>query len=177
VEVNRDSTIVVNTNDYLTSDFFTPEFTWTKANTVNLKALHAPPEPVSQVTVAWQSYDGTTSGVAKYPASPDGLGNLLEMPEQIYANETQAQTRAQKTYYRRKFPYSWIAETTGGVGGFRPYGTYVLSDWQLNRESGAISRLCIARSVDHMIQQDPKTHLLSWRSVVNLAEIERTQPA
>lgn len=177
VIVNRDSTITVNVNDYLIGDIFTIEHTWLKSNTVNLKALHAPPEPVSQIAVPWQSYDGATSGTAYYPSSPDATGNVFEMPEQVYASEADAQTRAQRIYYRKRFPYSWIAEAVQGVSGTRPGSIHSLSDWKLNRESGAIDRLCMVRSVDHMIQQDAKTHTLSWRTVVNLVEIQRTTAA
>lgn len=177
VDVGLDSKINIRINDYLTASVFTASYTWTKDNSTQIKAVHAPPSPVGQVKVKWQDNDGVESGTAVFPASSSVIGEILEMDEQVYSDGDQAAVRAEKVYWRNRFPYSWIIEALDDGILTQPGEIHYLTDWQLNSEMGQLTRTCLVKGVDHLIEQSQETHTLSWRSVVHLVEIERTEAA
>lgn len=172
-EVTRDSKIVIGSSGYWTGEISIPIQTWTPDNSRRVQPLKAPPAPVSQVKIKWQSRDGASNGVVVFPDSPDETGEVLEMPEQVYDNAAQAQDRAEKAYWRRKYPYTWIVESAQDARDMTPGWMHLLTGWKLHPDMQAVQRLCLVRSVEHFIEQDEETHDLEWRTTVTLEEIER----
>lgn len=173
ITVERDSKITLSSGDYMVGDIFDISFTWMRENTQRVKPLFSPPELVSQVKIVWQNRDGTENGTVYFPSVPSDEGEMLEMAEQVYDDEAQAQARAEKVYYRKQFPYTWVAEASIPVRNFAPGAFQAVSDWKLNSEMQAVNRLCMVKSVEHYIEQNEDNHALQWRTVVNLVEIQR----
>lgn len=172
--VGRDSKITVGENGHrVGGDIITTTHTWQPSNTANWKLLTPPPEPVAQVIMPWQSADGSSSGIAYFPAQPTGNGEILEMPEQVFVSGVDAASSAEQLYWRKQFPYAWIAESSISGASFRPGQYHAIDGWTLNNEMQPISRYCLVRSVDHIIVMDEKSKTIRWHSIVNLAEINR----
>lgn len=173
VRVGWDSRITIELNDYLIGEIFTPLYMWDLSDKDTLTYQELAPEPVSQVALTWQSRDGSTGGTVYYPSSPAATGIPLEIAEQCYDDETDAQTRAQRIYNLRRFGRQWTAEKIGEAKSFAVGDIHSIINWTLNSEMQPVARDCQVVRVQHSIRLDQESMAMSWEQAVHLREIGR----
>jgi len=179
VVCGRDSkfTISAETAGFWEASSYTANNTWTRATASTIEQNWQQHGNVSQVSLKWQSADGTATGTVTYPPVSDFLGKTMELGPLIYPNSASAQLSAQRRYIVNKYPYTLHVDCADAVMDLRP-GTIHLLNWQIDSSMTALNRYYIARSVDHSIDwiTDPVTSAkaLVWSTSIEDIQIDRT---
>ena len=178
VVCGRDSkfTITADTAAFWESSVYSASNTWNRATASTIEQNWQSHGNVSQVSLKWQSADGSASGTVTYPETPDFLGKVLELGPLIYPNSASAQLSAMRRYIINKYPYTLHVDCADAVMDLRP-GTMHLLNWQIDSSMTALSRYYIGRAVDHSIDwiTDPVTNAkaLVWSTSLEDIQIDR----
>ena len=178
VACGRDSRFIVtaDTAVFWESSTYSASQTWTRATASAIEQNWQSQGNVSQVSLKWQSADGSASGTVVYPPTADFLGKVMELGPLIYPNAASAQLSAMRRYIINKYPYTLHVDCADAVMDLRPATVHLLN-WQIDSSMTALNRYYIARSVDHSIDwiTDPVTSAkaLVWSTSLEDIQIDR----
>lgn len=108
IDVLPNSTINVRENPYRQVGTLTPQAVWEPSQVVQFEAIHTGGQQVAQVSVTWVSADRLSEGVVFYPNEPDGFGPIEQVQAKIFFDDASATAYAAKTYYTKRFPYTYV---------------------------------------------------------------------
>lgn len=152
IQVARDSQMTVRPDTLWTTPFgsLPVSKTWTRSNASNVEFVRSAGGQASQVKLHWETPDGSASGIAIYPATPDKLGRVAEVGPRYFATADAAQAAAQRQYVISRYPVEIMVTLAAGDMSIMPREIHRVQ-WQLANDMQSINRTILVRSVQHSV--------------------------
>lgn len=167
VEVGMDSKVRVVQNQFWRQASHSTAHTWTRANAARVEVFSERSRPNSQIALVWEELDDAASqGTARYPSNAYWMGDVSEIGPYLHLSQSEAGNSVERRFWMARFPYRFLVQAANGDHAASP-GRIEEVSWQMGAEAVAMTRQCVAVSVDNVLEQGV------WTTIYGLRQITR----